>query len=106
MAENTNMLNTRIQLRHDTAAAWKAATAARLLPGEVGVETDTGKFKKSQKGLIWVGYDENGEIIAKDGYTTSTLPENSLLQPIFRDGKMLKETTLAEIRERLHNGDF
>ena len=69
-------------------------------------KTDTGKFKKSQKGLIWVGYDENGEIIAKDGYTTSTLPENSLLQPIFRDGKMIKETSLAEIRERLHGGDF
>lgn len=69
-------------------------------------KTDTGKFKKSQKGLIWVGLDENGEIIAKDGFTTDTLPENSLLQPIFRDGKMLKETSLAEIREKLHNGDF
>ena len=69
-------------------------------------KTDTGKFKKSQKGLIWVGYDENGEIIAKDGYTTDTLPEGNLLQPIFRDGKMVKETTLAEIRERLHGGDF
>lgn len=69
-------------------------------------KTDTGKFKKSQKGLIWVGYDEDGEIIARDGYTTSTLPKDNLLQPIFRDGKMLKETTLAEIREKLHNEDF
>lgn len=69
-------------------------------------KTDTGKFKKSQKGLIWVGLDENGEIIAKDGFTTETLPENNMLQPIFRDGKMIKETTLAEIRNRLHNNDF
>ena len=69
-------------------------------------KTDTGKFKKSQKGLIWVGLDENGEIIAKDGFNTDTLPENNMLQPIFRDGKMIKETTLAEIRNRLHNNGF
>lgn len=68
-------------------------------------KTDTGKFKKSQKGLIWVT-KIGGEIVAYDGFTTETLPDNNLLQPIFRDGKMLKETTLAEIRERLHNGDF
>lgn len=69
-------------------------------------KTDTGRFKKSQRGLIWVGYDENGEIIAKDRFTSKTIPDNNLLQPIFRDGKMLKETSLAEIRNRLHNGEF
>lgn len=70
-------------------------------------KTDTGKFKKSQKGLIYVTTDENGEIIAKDGYTTETIPKDgNLLQPIFRDGKMLKETTLAEVRQRLHNNEF
>ena len=69
-------------------------------------KTDTGKFKKSQKGLIYVT-EENGEIVAYDGYTTETLPkEGNLLQPIFRDGKMLKETTLTEIRQRLHNNKF
>ena len=69
-------------------------------------KTDTGKFKKSQKGLIWVGYAENGEIIAKDGYTLDTLPDNNLLQPIFKNGQMVKETSLTEIRNKLHNGDF
>lgn len=69
-------------------------------------KTDTGKFKKSQKGLIWVGYDENGELIAKDGFTTDTLPEGNLLETIFRDGKMIKETTLTDVRNKLHNGDF
>ena len=69
-------------------------------------KTDTGKFKKSQKGLIYVT-EENGEIVAYDGYTTDTIPkEGNLLQPIFRDGKMLKETTLAEIRNKLHNNNF
>jgi nicotinamide phosphoribosyltransferase len=66
-------------------------------------KTDTGKFKKSQKGLIYVTLDENGEIIAKDGYTSETLPkEGNLLQPIFRNGEMLHEETLSEIRNRLH----
>lgn len=70
-------------------------------------KTDTGKFKKSQKGLIYVTTDENGELIAKDGYTTETLPkEGNLLQPIFRDGKMLHEVSLNDVRQRLHNNNF
>ena len=70
-------------------------------------KTDTGKFKKSQKGLIYVTTDENGEIIARDGYTTETLPKDgNLLQPIFRDGKMLKEVNLNDVRQRLHNNNF
>lgn len=69
-------------------------------------KTDTGKFKKSQKGLIYVT-EENGEIVAYDGYTSETLPkEGNLLQPIFRDGVMLHETSLAEIRNKLHNNNF
>ena len=61
MAENnTNLINTRVQLRHDTSANWNAATTARLLPGEIGIETDTGLFKigKADKddaslGALW-----------------------------------------------------
>lgn len=69
-------------------------------------KTDTGKFKKSQKGLIYVSLDKNGEIIARDGFTTKDIPDNNMLKPIFRDGKMVNETTLHDIRERLHNGEF
>ena len=69
-------------------------------------KTDTGKFKKSQKGLIYVSLDKNGEIIAREEFTTKDIPDNNMLQPIFRDGKMVNETTLAEIRNRLHNNDF
>lgn len=69
-------------------------------------KTDTGKFKKSQKGLIYVT-EENGEIVAYDGYTTENIPkEGNLLQPIFRDGKMLHEVSLNDIRQRLHNNNF
>lgn len=70
-------------------------------------KTDTGKFKKSQKGLIYVTTDEKGEIIAKDGYTVDSIPSTgNLLKPIFRNGKMIKETTLTEVRNRLHNNKF
>lgn len=69
-------------------------------------KTDTGKFKKSQKGLIYVTEDENGEIIAEDGYTSETIPKYNMLQPIFRDGKMLNEVSLEKVRNRLHNNKF
>lgn len=69
-------------------------------------KTDTGKFKKSQKGLIWVGKDVNGEIIAKDGYTLETMPSDNMLQVVYRNGKMVKQESLAEVRNRLHNNKF
>ena len=69
-------------------------------------KTDTGKFKKSQKGLIYVTEDEKGEIIAEDGYTSKTIPKYNMLQPIFRDGKMLNEISLEKVRNRLHNNKF
>lgn len=71
-------------------------------------KTDTGKFKKSQRGLVFVTTDKDGEIVAYDGFTTDTLPKDkeNLLQPIFRNGEMVQETSLSEIRNRLHDGNF
>lgn len=65
-----------------------------------------GGFKKSQRGLCYVYRDENGELAYKDGYVRSNLPEGNLLQPVFRDGKLLREETLSGIRQRLHGGNF
>ena len=64
-----------------------------------------GGFKKSQKGLCFV-FEEDGELKYTDGYIRSTIPDGNLLQPIYRDGKMLKEYSLQEIRNRLHGGEF
>ncbi len=58
-----------------------------------------GGFKKSQKGLCWVYRDENGEFAYKDGFVRSNIPDGNLLEPVFRDGKLLRNYTLAEIRE-------
>lgn len=39
-------VTTRIVMRNDTAANWEAyKNTATLLPGEIGVEKDTGKYK-------------------------------------------------------------
>ena len=66
-----------------------------------------GGFKKSQKGCCIVRL-ENGEYTFKDEYTwkeASVCPENQLVT-VFKDGKMVKEQSLQEIRNLLHGGRF
>lgn len=67
-----------------------------------------GGFKKSQKGCCIVTKDEDGNYIFTDGHTWTEAVNSSenKLVPIFKDGKMLKEQSLAEIRRILHNGKF
>ena len=64
-----------------------------------------GGFKKSQKGLCYV-YEENGALKYKDGYTSENIPEGNLLETVFKDGKMIKDYTLNEIRQRLNGDEF
>ena len=67
-----------------------------------------GGFKKSQKGCCVVFKDENGEPAYTDEKTWDEADgmDSNLLKPIFRDGKMLCEDTLADIRARLNNDKF
>lgn len=72
-------------------------------------KTDTGNFKKSQRGLCVVYSNGNGELEYKDGYDTATIKTfegENLLKPVFADGKMMREQTLAKIRAILHGGRF
>jgi len=64
-----------------------------------------GGFKKSQKGLCYV-YEEDGVLKYKDEYTSENIPEGNLLQTVFKDGKMVIDYTLDEIRQRLNGGKF
>lgn len=67
-----------------------------------------GGFKKSQKGCCVVKLDENGNYTYKDEYTWAEAvndTENKLVT-VFKDGKMVKEQSLAEIRNILHGGKF
>jgi len=59
--------------------------------------TDNG-FKKSLKGLIQV-YEDNG-IKVKDQCSWEE-ESQGLLQTVFENGKLVRETTLSEIRNRL-----
>lgn len=67
-------------------------------------KTDTKKFKKSQKGLCHV-YREGDDILYIDELSIEvqdSLPEN-LLKIVFKDGDLLREDSLRDIRHRLHN---
>jgi len=62
-------------------------------------KTDRG-FKKSAKGLLSVYRDENGILKLKDQCTREE-ERNSLLTTVFLNGKLMKETTMAEIRAKI-----
>ncbi len=66
-----------------------------------------GGFKKSQKGCCVV-YDEDGVLKYKDEYNwnEAAADERNLLTTVFKDGKLVKEQTLKEIRDRLNGGAF
>ncbi|MEE0862600.1 MAG: nicotinate phosphoribosyltransferase [Lachnospiraceae bacterium] len=67
-----------------------------------------GGFKKSQKGCCVVKLDENGNYTYKDEFTWAEAVNDAdnKLETIFKDGKMVKEQSLAEIRNILHGGRF
>lgn len=70
-------------------------------------KTDTGHFKVSQKGMCYVYQDESGIITYEDEYTSENFPkEGNLMETVFKDGKMVKEYSLKEIRDRLWDGKF
>ncbi len=71
-------------------------------------KTDTGNFKKSQRGLCRVFTNEENKVIYEDGFDKATFPheKENLLKTVFVNGKMVKEYTLKEVRNNLHGGEF
>ena len=65
-----------------------------------------GGFKKSQKGLCRVYRNAEGVLAFEDGYENPVDIKDNELQTIFKDGKMVKEESLQEIRARLNGGKF
>jgi len=59
-------------------------------------KTDSG-FKKSAKGLLCVYRDEENNLKLKDQCTHEE-ENNSLLTTVFKNGKLIRETSLSEIR--------
>ena len=66
-----------------------------------------GGFKKSQKGCCVV-IEKNGKLTYEDEFTWNGAMnhEKNLLKTVFKDGEMVKEYTLSEVREVLHGGNF
>lgn len=79
-------------------------------------KTDTGNFKKSQKGrcIVYRKYNKDKtdyEIKYEDGFYEEPKVamqhcDENILTTIFKDGNMVKEYTLDEVRQRLHGGKF
>ena len=67
--------------------------------------TDNGT-KKSQKGMVAVVQDENGAIRYVDQLDQTTIKDYdsvNLLESVFKDGKLLRDESLADIRARLES---
>lgn len=68
-------------------------------------EPKTDLKKKSQRGKVLVKESEEGKLIMLDGYGNTSQDdealEHSLLEPVFKDGKVLSNQSLSEIRQRL-----
>lgn len=66
-------------------------------------KTDSG-VKKSQRGRVLVN-EVDGELTFTDGYLDDDTYQRALaesaLKPVFIDGQLLRETTLADIRQKL-----
>lgn len=69
---------TRIQLRHDTATNWTTANPI-LAEGEVGVETDTNKFKIGDGITTWSELAYQGNDVDLSNYYTKTQTDTLLL---------------------------
>jgi len=67
-------------------------------------KTDTDKIKKSQTGMVVVLKDTDGTIRMIDGLNAAerdSYAGRDLLEVIFRDGKLIRDESLSEIRARV-----
>lgn len=65
-------------------------------------------FKKSHKGCVIVSYNStDGSLTCEDEHSfEETYRADNALKTVFKDGVVVQEYSLAEIRERLHGGKF
>jgi len=68
-------------------------------------KTDSGHFKKSQRGCCRV-YKTEGGYTYEDGLTWAEARVDNELHTVFKDGKFVKRFTLNEVRQNLHEGNF
>ncbi len=72
-------------------------------------KTDNESFKKSQKGMCVVYRDNEGNMCFKDRLYPEDIEKYNdvnLLETVFINGKLVKEQSLSEIRNILHDNKF
>ena len=67
-------------------------------------ETGDG-FKKSQRGACRV-FLKDGELTYEDGLTYEESLKNNIMRPIFRDGTLLVDYTIKQVRNQLNKNNF
>lgn len=95
----------------DTFSSCIKATYCEIdgVPTPIFKNPKDGSFKKSQRGCCVVHkINETGELTFEDGKTweETISDKENLLDTIFADGKIVKEYSLAEVRNILHGGSF
>ena len=68
-------------------------------------KTDTGHFKKSQRGCCRVVKDGDNYTY-EDGLTWAEAQDNNELRVVFKNGEFVLTYTLNEVRQNLHGGRF
>lgn len=94
----------------DTFSSCIKATYCEIanVPHPIFKNPKDGGFKKSQKGCCVVKQEENGDYTYQDEYTwaKACADQKNQLKTVFRDGKLVRSQSLAEIRNILHGGKF
>lgn len=94
----------------DTFSSCIKATYCEIdgMPTPIFKNPKDGGFKKSQKGCCVVHRSAENTLTFVDEKTWDEVvnDESNLLKSIFKDGKITKEYTLAEVRSILHGGEF
>lgn len=86
----------------DTHGSAMKATCVKL-DGEwtpIFKDPKTDSKKKSAKGFLYVGMGEDGRLYLEANVTRER-ESQSMLTPVFKNGKLLRETSLAKIRAKL-----
>ena len=68
-------------------------------------KTDSGHFKKSQRGCCRVFKTDDGYSY-EDGLTWDQAQKDNELVTVFKNGTLIRQYTLSEVRDNLHNGHF
>ena len=69
-------------------------------------DRETGEgFKKSQRGACRV-FLKDGELTYEDGLTYEESLKNNIMRPVFRDGKLLVDYTIKQVRNQLNKNNF